>query len=90
MQMWKIYILRFFTLIVVLLLLPFAIVFSGPILALYGYFELCHRVRRMATASIPMKILIVFGGLIVFILGFALDPLIVVAIIPFGIYILCV
>ncbi|EAR99777.2 Ibr domain protein (macronuclear) [Tetrahymena thermophila SB210] len=92
MQMWKIYLLRFFTLIAVIILLPFAIIFSGPILALYGYFEIMNRYMyiNMHTNSLFKKFIILLGGFLAFILGFLLDPLILISIIPLGIYVLCI
>ncbi|KAL4487189.1 hypothetical protein ABPG72_017908 [Tetrahymena utriculariae] len=92
MQMWKIYLLRFFTLIGVIILLPFAILFSGPILALYGYLEIINRYMyiNMNTNSLFKKIIILIGGFLAFILGFLLDPLILISIIPLGIYVLCI
>ncbi|KAL4438615.1 hypothetical protein ABPG74_015513 [Tetrahymena malaccensis] len=88
MQMWKIYLIRFFTLIAVIILLPFAILFSGPVLALYGYLEILNHTIVFNTNSKLKKLFFILGGFLAFILGFLLDPLILICIIPLGIYVL--
>jgi len=88
--MWKIYIIRFLALLALLIILPFALILSGPFLALGGYVHvISKRYPNIRTVPICARIGIVLLGAIVFVLGLILDPIILILSVPLvicGIY----
>ncbi|EGR28008.1 ibr domain protein [Ichthyophthirius multifiliis] len=87
-QMWKIYCIRFWIFVLIIFLFPFALLFSGPAFLLGAYIELLRKYRNSTYLNCQcyIKYILFFLGIIIFLLGFILDVIFAVLLVPGIIY----
>ena len=62
--------------------MPIALIFSGPVILLKGYFEFVIKFKSIFLNACWKKMIVVLFGFVAFLFGFVLDLVLLVLVLP--------